>query len=217
MSNAAGIRWHARIRQDKLRRLYENDARDLIDEELIDDVGLTLLLRCQSLLLVNARQVPCPQCRQIFDTGWHWNKRNEAQLIRCPHCQDWECTGRQYRESFCQDALPAENAVRYFREFVAKYPLTSTYREKVLLIDRLIHQFHYAAKWNPDTSLPAEPHPHPHAINGSNLIEGSHDDVLAFLDALTYGNRTEPQIQQTKTAWKATVEVMRHTRRPSRE
>ncbi len=44
----ASVRWAAPVRQDKIRRLYETDARGLTDEALIDDVGLALYLRCQS-------------------------------------------------------------------------------------------------------------------------------------------------------------------------
>ena len=34
-------RWAPRVPQDKVRRLYETDARGIYDDELIDDVGYT--------------------------------------------------------------------------------------------------------------------------------------------------------------------------------
>lgn len=216
MQNPIEIRWHPRIRQDKLKRLYEMDARGLVDEELIDDVGITLLLRCQSLMLVGRCKVQCPKCQQVFATGWEWTKRNETKTISCPHCQAWQCTGKQYRESFCRDALAAGNALAYFSEYIEKYPHASSYREKVLLIDRLIHQFHYATKWKPDTSEVTGRHEFPHAINGNNLIEGTHDAVLAFLDALTYGQHSPNETKETKAEWQTKVNLMRGTRRPAK-
>ena len=44
------IRWGRRVPKWKIRRLYELDARGIVDEELIDDVGVTVFERCRSIL-----------------------------------------------------------------------------------------------------------------------------------------------------------------------
>jgi hypothetical protein len=61
------IRWAPKVRQEQIWRLYQNDARGLIDEELIDEVGWALYSRCQSILWVTDRnRVPCPRCHHVI-------------------------------------------------------------------------------------------------------------------------------------------------------
>ena len=50
----------------KIRQLYENDARGTVDEVMVEDVGLALLQRCQSIWLVTHREVECPRCGAEF-------------------------------------------------------------------------------------------------------------------------------------------------------
>jgi hypothetical protein len=47
------IRWSPRVPQWKIQRLYESDAQGLLDEELLDDVGITLWLRCRDILTIH--------------------------------------------------------------------------------------------------------------------------------------------------------------------
>lgn len=64
--NELRIRWAPKVRQHQIRRLYENDARGIVDTTLIDDVGLALFLRCESLLMIWRGEVRCPVCRTRF-------------------------------------------------------------------------------------------------------------------------------------------------------
>ena len=59
------IQWAPRVPKHKIRRLYEADAKGMLDEDLLNDVGITLLLRCESILAVAEAQrgrVKCPRC-----------------------------------------------------------------------------------------------------------------------------------------------------------
>ena len=38
--------------RDKIRRLYESEAQWLLDEELLEDVGFMLYLRCRDILTI---------------------------------------------------------------------------------------------------------------------------------------------------------------------
>jgi hypothetical protein len=60
-----------------------------------------------------------------------------------------------------------------FTEYYERYPLARGYTDKILLIDALIHSFHCDLTVNL-----------PNRSSANNLIEGSHDQVVAFLDAL---------------------------------
>jgi hypothetical protein len=82
----SGIAWNPKVPQAKIRRLYETDARGIVDEELINEVGIALYARCQSILLLRGARVQCPHCDHVFATGWYWHKRCDTMLIRCPQC-----------------------------------------------------------------------------------------------------------------------------------
>lgn len=45
--------WAPRVRQHKIRQLYEDDAKGIYDEGLINDVGYALLARCLSFIAAN--------------------------------------------------------------------------------------------------------------------------------------------------------------------
>jgi hypothetical protein len=84
------IRWAPKVPREKIWRLYQIDARGIVDEELIDDVGLALYLRCQSILMVTGcKQVPCPRCAEIIVCpGERWSRQYR---IVCPACS-WQAT-----------------------------------------------------------------------------------------------------------------------------
>ena len=60
------IRWSPRIRPALIKRLYESDARGLQDDELCNEVGFRLFLRCQSIVMVSRDEVACPRCGTVF-------------------------------------------------------------------------------------------------------------------------------------------------------
>ncbi len=96
-----GIRpqWHPRVPREKIRRLYENDARALVDETLVDDVGIGLLLRCRSILIVTAAhegRAQCPRCTGIIPHQW-----NKDEPMICSVC-GWQTTWGAYFKTYQQ-------------------------------------------------------------------------------------------------------------------
>ena len=63
------IRWSPRLPKHKLRRLYEQDALGITDEELLEEVGWGLYMRCRDILAIQRaeREVRCARCdaRQV--------------------------------------------------------------------------------------------------------------------------------------------------------
>lgn len=85
-------RWAPRVPRNKIWRLYQSDARGIRDEELVNDVGITMLLRVQSCLVVSEAQrgrVTCPQCGASFDRKMGPRRSSEPDILRCPGC-DWQ-------------------------------------------------------------------------------------------------------------------------------
>jgi len=190
-SGIAAVRWAPRVAPWKVRRLYENDAQGLVDEELIDDVAYSLYARCQSILAVYAAEqglVACPLCGAEIPR----RQRDEQELLRCP-LGHWQTTWGLYRKSYRHKQLWAGRAVTAFMEFVKGLPKARTPREKMLLIDRLIHACHQSL-----TGAAAR-YKRPVACN---LIQGKMKELIALLDGLAYGPCTPPEILRTRAAWR---------------
>ncbi|HEY3340809.1 MAG TPA: hypothetical protein VGK81_02280 [Anaerolineae bacterium] len=185
-----GIRptWAGRVKQHMIRQLYENDAQGILDEELINEVGLGLLLRCQSILAAteaHAGRAACPRCAAIIEH--HWNK---TAVMTCPQC-GWQTTWGAYFKTYQDKQLVGGGAVDAFKSFNEYYPHANTYREKMLLIDQLLHAFHW--ELTQQYSRPA----------ACNLIGGKLSEVVQLLDTLTYGDGSTPESRQEYEAWVA--------------
>jgi hypothetical protein len=83
-----------------------------------------------------------------------------------------------------------------FEEFYSRFSQALAYKEKMVIIDQLIHSFH----WSLREKLPAR-------SVANNLIEGDHDQVVEFLDKLTGIDKDR------KTSWRETMHQMMHRRK----
>jgi hypothetical protein len=193
--SAQTIRWEPRVPQHKIRLLYEADAKGIYDEELIDDVGFFFLARCQSFLeAMEARRgrAKCHGCGHvILHDGGH-SKEAKRRLLRCERC-GWQITWGEYFHTIHKKQLCGPDLESTFRRFVAKFPRARSPRKKMLLIDQLIHGFHYAAETGPRR---------PAAVN---LIEGRLREVIDFLNDLTYGEGSTPRTRETAASWREDV------------
>ena len=185
-------RWAPRVTQREVRRLYETDARGIYDETLINDVGYGLLARCQSFIeAVEATRgkVRCPSCRSII--------RHHGDKATPLHCGcGWSLTWGAYFKTIQHKQLSgAEPVLDQFRAFVRSFPVAKTPQARMLLIDRLIHGFHWYLK----TGKPTRP-------VAVNLIKGRLREVVAFLDTLTVGEKSTPGLADTYAAWDQKIE-----------
>ena len=185
-SNSVLPQWAPRLPQAKISRLYENDALGIYDDELINEIGYALWARCQSFLETNqaARgEAPCPACGSIIR---HSSQKEE--ILRCS-CS-WELSWGEYFKTFQHKQLSgAEPVIEFFVEFIERFPKAGSARERMFLIDRLLHGFHWYQVHTPTR---------PVAIN---LIEGSLNEVVAFLESLTYGAGSTPGVQENRVEW----------------
>lgn len=180
------IHWYPKVQTVKIRRLYESDARGLLDESLLDEVGFELYMRCQSIVWAteaHAGRVTCPRCETLIQ-----HPCVKQHTLVCPQC-DWQLAWFKYRKTFENKDLLGGGAMPAFRAFLQGYQRTRTPQERMLLIDQLIHAFHWELRAGP--LRPA----------GTNLIAGTFEEVVRFLDTLTYGEASSPGISETKAAW----------------
>jgi predicted RNA-binding Zn-ribbon protein involved in translation (DUF1610 family) len=190
IDNGAPI-WAPKVHRAKIRLLYERDAQGIADLELIDEVGWALWSRCDSILTVTAAhygQVLCPTCEAVIYRQERWSV---DEVVECPKC-GWSISWSVYHRSYRGKQLFGANAVPDFETFHQAFPRSQTAREKMVLIDQLIHAFHVGLK---EIGRPA----------AANLIEGSLKNVIHFLDALSSGEVSAAGLDDSRSAWRETI------------
>jgi hypothetical protein len=194
------IRWAPKVRPERIRRLYEQDALGIVDDELIDDVGLALHARCVSIVRVNTGRVVCPRCATAFEVcrTYRERKRGEApddpeRVVPCPRAGcGWQTTVGRWRQSWRHRELHAGWGLPALRAFAEAYPAATTSRTRMLLIDQLLHAFHQDLR----RATPGRSVAH-------NLVEGNQRQALELLDSLAYGDHSAPERRATYAAWRA--------------
>ena len=181
------IKWAPRVSQQKIRLLYDNDAKGIIDEELIDDVAFSFFVRCQDIITVtNASEgrVKCLKCENII-----YHKGNKEETLKCKSCS-WETTWGTYFKSYQRKQLHGGTAFEAFKKYVADLPKARTFEEKMILIDQLIHEAH---QWT-DSNFKTPVFTRPAAVN---IISGKMKEVMEFLNHLSRG----PKRKETRNKW----------------
>jgi len=190
------LRWNQRLPKAKLRQLYLTEARGIYDEDLIDDVGMYLYMRCRDILTVKMAKVDglvrCPVCDDAGKDTFIRRCGDIQERITCPVC-GWEIIWQEYIRAVKGKQLNAGGAVGAFKEFIRRFETAKSPKDKMLAIDRLIHAFHYSARERPDQ--PTRP-------AGVNLISGNLKSVIEFLDTLSAGGFCTPEMADTKDQWK---------------
>ncbi len=179
--------WAPQVRPEKIRRLYQLDAQGIYDDDLINDVGYGLLARCESFIQANravAGWALCPNCGVEIE-----HAVDKAEILRCV-C-GWSLPWADYFATIQHKQLSgAEPVIKLFRDFVEGYPRARTAQQRMILIDTLLHGFHWYAK----TGEPTRP-------VAVNLIALRLGDVMDFLDELSYGDQSTPGARERKAEW----------------
>jgi hypothetical protein len=84
--------------------------------------------------------------------------------------------------------------IALFQTFVDRFPKADQSQEKMLLIDQLIHGWHWNALTQEQTRT-----------TGINLIEGSYHEVVDFLDRLSYGSASTAGLIQHWQEWREKI------------
>ena len=194
-NNRKDVQWSPRVPKWKLKRLYERTCQGIWDDELIDAVGMTLYMRCRDILSIHRakskRKVTCPRCDAQGETSLIDRRGPRDELLQCPNCK-WSMTWRAYQRTFHRKQLNPGGAVDYFQAYVGQYEKSKSPREKMLAIDRVIHEFHYSLRDDP--GRPTRP-------AGVNLVVGKLEDVVTFLNQLSGLDLPQP-MRGTEQEWR---------------
>lgn len=132
------FKWTKKASRGDLLRLYQSDAKGLLDEELLDEVGFTFYARCKQAKevreLMEKGRILCLQCGEIL----------QAQSYTAPmKCQcGYTYTYREYRRSCNAVNMPGGRATPVFEDYMKKWLICKTASQKMMAIDWLIHECH---------------------------------------------------------------------------
>lgn len=179
------IQWARKVRRHKIRQLYENDAKGIVDEDLIDDVGYALYARCEAVWLVTERR--CPRCKEKCQRS-----DDEQPILTCPGC-GWSTPWKTYKRSYKGKRIHGGRAYEFFLAYMDEFSRAKSPREKMLAIDKVIHALHESLTkvWTLPASL--------------NLIEGKIEEVIELLDSLAYGDTSEAVMLSRKEQWRKRI------------
>jgi hypothetical protein len=119
-----------------------------------------------------------------------------VQICPTPGC-GWETTAEEWHESWRHRELLGTAAMPVVETYLHDYPRAQTTQEQMVCIDQLIRSFHISLQTGEMNRSFA-----------NNLIEGSHDQVIEFLDRLSAKSGWVDKDQ-----WRNQVKQMYSTRR----
>ena len=189
-------KWAPRISRFEIARLYHADAKGMRDEDLVNDVGYGLFARIKDILTVTEAakgRVACPEYgATIIRKRPKLRKDAKKEMLTCGSCH-WNLPWREYFKSYHKKHLLCGGMGPFFREFVKQWPRAKGYGEKIVVIDTLIHRFHWELEGDPGG---------PGAVN---LIGGTRNEIIAFLNELTYGSGSTATLAENRERWRKVI------------
>lgn len=193
------IKWSQRLPLLKLRKLYESEASGAIDEDLLEDVAVTLYLRCKDIVAVDKSrngELRCPFCYEknlnevyIKVARDEYGKRIDE--LKCDECLN-EISYIEYQRCTKGAQLNLGGAGDAFRRFIKEYERPALPGKRMLQVDRLIHEFHYSLKTNIDQ---------PTRSVGPNLLGATLKESIKFLDELSGIASDDRCIKNNADSW----------------
>ena len=169
--------WVKRVSRRDIQRLYESDAKGLLDEDLLDEVHYAIYVRvCDMFEVREAQQygrVKCRQCREPVSQPYRMGTRNKNKVLMCEKC-GWQVTCGEFYKSYTGKSMLPGSVPELFESYLDRFPKAKTPSQKLLLIDWLIHQFHIHQGVAGKTV-------------GQNVIQGTGDQVRELIETLAYG------------------------------
>ncbi|MCY3773232.1 MAG: hypothetical protein OXG98_14600 [Gemmatimonadetes bacterium] len=178
--------WAGRIPRHKIAELYKKDALGICDEVLIDDVGIGLLVRIENIFRARAANSGLASCALCHGEIAH--DFDPAFLLCCESC-NWELSWEEYHKSIRGKHLIASGMDPYLKEYVEQYRVARSPQEKMILIDTLIHRYH----WELEGGLTGP--------GARDLIGGKTSEIIDFLNHLSYGAQSSSEILSTRQEW----------------
>jgi len=185
------FKWCKKVSRGDLHRLYQGESKGMMDEVLLDDIGLTFYMRCKQAKEVRERmdkgQIICHHCGTVL-TGGRVSPTGSVLMKNADnylpiHCGcGYSYTYREYRRNCNAVNMPGGRATPTFEHFLQKWPGCKDAKDKMMLIDWLIHECHVTLM---------------SGMKGRsvcvNLIEGTLKQISDLIMKLAYGSNKKEQ------------------------
>jgi len=181
---SGSIEWAPRLAPGLLRRLYLLDVKGIQDESVLDEVGMTLLVRCEDIRRVSERR--CWRCGGELE-----GEKVKGSRLKCVDC-GWSTGWTTYRNSYKQRRVHGPRALPAVKAFLREYPRAQGWSSKMVTIDRLIYSVHESFGQGQDPKV---------VPLAENLIEGSPEDTFVLLESLATGDQGTAGLNEIKLAW----------------
>lgn len=179
--------WAPRIHRAKVLELYRKNADGIFDEDLIEEIGISFLARCMSIVEATAAhrgQVKCVTCSHTYP------RIKGPDRTECPKC-GWSVPWTAYHKTYRRKQLIGGAFLPFAKAYIEDYPKARSPEEKMTLIDILIHRYH--------GELQDGARGYRAGVIG--LVGGKQPEIKQFLDDLAEGRfQTEEQRRQ-EAAW----------------
>jgi len=186
MTEEQRIRWAPPLPTHKLVSLYEANAAGLLDDDVLDDVGWRIWDRLSDVIRVSSGKVRCPACGTEFQVRTPESSPDE--IVGCPGCA-WEVTPRSWHKSWEHRDLNGH--CDEFERYVRAWPTARHVRERMLLIDAVVHSLHMSSR---DDS--------PGNFAARNFLEGTRPKIVALLEELALGSGSNVA-ESARARWNA--------------
>lgn len=155
--------WCPKVSRNDLMRLYTKEAQGMLDEELLEEIGLTMYVRCkvskEIYNLMEQGKIKCMECGSILS--------GSGELV-CGCGRKYTC--HAYRKAYRENNMPRGAASAIFDQFTADWENAAAPQEKMRLIDNLIHEFHVSEI----SGMKGRP-------VGVNLIQGTKPQIVKLI------------------------------------
>lgn len=163
-------RWPEKVSRADIRRLYQLDAAGRPDDELADKIGFAMYFRCITAReiweLMTVGKIKCFYCGEVLK-GIH--DQYFELVCKCGR----RYTYHAYRKSYREDNMPRGAASDIFDQYISDWGNAREYKDKMRLIDGLIHSFHVSII-SGEQGRPV----------GVNLISGTKAQIAALITEL---------------------------------
>jgi hypothetical protein len=181
--------WAGKVSRRDIQRLYESDARGLLDEDLLNQVLVTIYVSVNDMFEVHQAQkqgrVKCRSCKAYLPQPYVMGGPNKNNPLECAQC-GWGTTCGEFYASYTgKDMLPGSRT-ELFQEFLERFPAAQSPQKKMLLLDWLIHAFHMQSGVSS-------------RLVAMNVIQGPRDQLIELLTQLA----ADEKGVASKKAWLA--------------
>ena len=176
------IVWASRVSPVKIKQLYSDYARNIVNHDLLHEVGISFYARAESIIAINRIHnegiAVCPQCYKDV------RKSNEMRYI-CG-C-GWSISAKELHHTYKGKQTTGISIIGFAEKYITDWKQAQNDPHKQMrAIDYLIHRFHWEMTGNPTR---------PVAVN---YIDGTMGSVTELILELAYssditknGNREE--------------------------